>query len=253
MFVKLLPILITSLFIACSGSDNQNAPVAQGDSRLFVPENVSVSQRVGNNSSFNVTAFTLSPGSDGLDFYAAVKYVGDTPACNSSFSVELHDDDDVVAASINGLLATRFYRFGPSAGTAAGELAGCVDPGDVTKVAIKGLSLDPPNADVTSVVYQTTSWANLELMPIAGVSLTGVSAVEQADGVAYKGSLINGLDTTLSNPTVAVYPVNAVGRPLGVAYGGSMVELAPGAGWNFETSAVEDPGVRFEAYPMGGP
>ncbi|HYQ02486.1 MAG TPA: hypothetical protein VER96_27630 [Polyangiaceae bacterium] len=255
MFAKSLALLVASFAVACSGSDQPGAsPVAQGDSRLFVPENVGVSQHIGNNSSFNVTAFTLSPGSDGLDFYAAVKYAGTVVACNSSFTVELHDkDDEIVATSISGLMARRFYRFAASAGPLAGDVAGCVNPGDVTEVAIKGLSLDPPNAEVRSVIYQTTSWANLDLEAIAGVSLMSVSAVTQADGVAYKGSLVNGLSTTLSNPTVAVYPVNSVGRPLGVAYGGVTLELAPGASWDFETSTVGDPGVGFEAYPMGGP
>jgi hypothetical protein len=219
-----------------------------------VPESVSASQRVGNNSAFDVTAFSLLPGSDGLDLYAAVKNAGDGVACNTSFSLELRDaDDQVVAAGVSGLMARRFYRFADDAGPPAGTIAGCLAPGDLSKVTVKGLSLDPPNADVRSVVYYTNSWSNLDLVAIAGVSLAGVSAVTRAGSVAYEGSLINGLDTTLSNPTVAVYPVNAVGRPLGVAYGGSAIELAPGGNWHFETNTVTDAGVGFDAYPMGGP
>ena len=254
MLAKFVFIVAALLAVACSGSDAASTPAAPGDARLFVPESVSASQRVGNNSAFNVTAFSLLPGSDGLDLYATVKNAGDAIACNTSFSIELRDkDDQVVAAGVNGLMARRFYRFAEDAGPLAGTVAGCLAPGDLSKVAVKGLSLDPPNADVRSVVYYTNSWANLDLVAIEGVSLAGVSAVAQTNGVAYQGSLINGLDTTLSNPTVAVYPVNAVGRPLGVAYGGSTLELSPGGNWNFETNTVTDPGVGFDAYPMGGP
>jgi len=254
MLAKSVLILAALHAVACSGSDAPSTPVVQGDTRLFVPETVSASQRIGNNSAFTVTALSLLPGSDGLDLYAAVKNAGEAVACNTSFSIELRDkDDQVVAAGVNGLLARRFYRFADDAGPPAGTVAGCLAPGDLSKVAIKGLSLDPPNADVRSVVYYTNSWSNLDLVAIAGVSLTGVSAVTRANGVAYEGSLINGLDTTLSNPTVAVYPINAVGRPLGVAYGGSAIELSPGGDWDFETNTVTDPGVGFDAYPMGGP
>jgi hypothetical protein len=254
MLAKSVFMLAASLAIACSGSVAQGTPPAQGDTRLFVPETVSASQRIGNNSAFDVTALSLLDGSDGLDLYAAVKNAGDAIACNTSFSVELRDQDDqVVAAGVNGLMARRFYRFSDDAGPLAGTVAGCLAPGDLTQVAVRGLTVDPPNAYLRSAVYYTNSWSNLDLVAIPGVSLVGVSAVQRAGGVAYQGSLINGLDTTLSNPTVAVYPVNAVGRPLGVAYGASSIELAPGGTWNFETNTVTDPGVGFDAYPMGGP
>ena len=249
MLAKFVSILAGSLLaLACSGSDTQ------GDTRPFVPEGVSASQRVGNNSAFNVTALSLLPGTDGLDLYAALKNDGDAIACNTSFSVELRDSEDqVVAAGVNGLMSRRFYRFSEDAGPLAGTVAGCLAPGDLTKVAVKGLSLDPPGAVVRSVVYYTNSWSNLDLVAIEGVSLSGVSAVARTGGVAYEGSLVNGLDTVLENPTVAVYPVNAVGRPLGVAYGGRAIELAPGGNWDFETNPVTDAGVGFDAYPMGGP
>lgn len=255
MLAKSASILALSLLVlGCSGSDSGGMPVAQGDSRLFVPEGVSVAQRLGNNNAFEVTAFSLLPGTDGLDFYASVKNAGEGVLCGTSFSVDLQDEDaQVLAAGVSGLMAKRFYRFAEDAGPLAGSVAGCVAPGDVSKVAIKGLVVDPANAEVHGVVFYTNSWGNFSLVEIQGVSLTGVSAVKQASGVVYKGSLVNGLDTTVSSPTVAIYPVNAVGRPLGVAYGGSSTELSPGAHWDFETDTVADPGVGFDAYPMGGP
>jgi hypothetical protein len=63
---------------------------------------------------------------------------------------------------------------------------------------------------------------------------------------------VNGLDQPLSNPTVAIYPLNDVGRPLGVAYGSATLDIAPGGTWNFETNTTSDAGVGFDAYPLGG-
>jgi len=252
MLAKFVTLLVACGSLACSGRDEQSG--ATGDKSRFYPKGVTAAQRLGNNSVFTLSAFSLIPGRNGLDLFASLENAGDVVACNTSFSLELLDpDDQVVAAGVSGLAARRYYRFADDAGTLAGAIAGCLAPGDSTKVAVEGLTLDPPSAEVRRVVYQTNSWSNLDLVAIAGVSLSGVSAVKLASGIAYAGSLLNGLDTALEGPTVAVYPVNAVGRPLGVAYGGSSLSLSPGAKWDFETSTVEDPGVAFDAYPMGGP
>jgi len=217
---------------------------------LIVPTGMNVTPRIGNNSVFKVIALTLRAASSGAELFAAVRNDGDILACNPSFSVELRDQDDqTLAAGISGLMERRFYRFTDGSDT----IAACVAPGDVTMVAITSLSLDSPMADVRSVVYQSSYWGNLDVVAIPGVNLSDVNAVNRGDGVAYTGSLVNALDKDLSGPTVAVFPLNAVGRPLEVAYGGSSVVLAPGAAWDFETSTVGDAGEGFDAYPMGGP
>jgi hypothetical protein len=221
-----------------------------GGNTLFVPEGIEVTARPGLNSVFNVFALTLQPGPNGAELYAAVRNDGDVLACNASFSVELRDkDDQVLGAGVSGLMSRHFYRLSDGSGT----IAGCVAPGEVTKVAIQSLSLDAPIGDVQRAVYQSNYWANLGVVAIEGVSLTGVETVTRSTAVAYTGALFNGLDTTLSDPTVAVYPVNAVGRPLGVAYAGSSLVLQPCGSWDFETSAVNQTGVGYDAYPMGGP
>jgi hypothetical protein len=169
--------------------------------------------------------------------------------CNTSFSAELRDQDDqVLATNISGLMVRHFYQFNDGSGT----IAGCVPPGDVTMVVIPNLTPDPPTAEVHSVVYQSNYWGNLDVSPIAGVSLKDVQSVTRSVGVAYTGTLVNGLDMELASPTVAVLSLNSLGRPLNVAYGASTAVLAPGGTWDFETSTVEQSGVAFDAYPLGG-
>jgi len=197
-----------------------------------------------------VIALTLRPGSDGLELLAAVRNDSAGVLCNASFAVDLHDEDDqVVASNVNGLRMRRNYRFNDGSGI---ELS-CAAPGDLTMVEIPSLVLDPPTTKVKSVVYSSTYWGNLDIAPITGVSLSGVESTTHGTGLAYSGTLVNGFDHELSAPTVAVFVLNSVGRPLDVAYGASSVVLQPGGTWNFETSVVDRVGVGFEAYAMGGP
>jgi len=220
-----------------------------GDTALIAPGALDVSARPGINSVFNVIALTLRPASGGAELLAAVRNDGDIAACNPYFSAELHDkDDQTVGSGISGLMVRRFYRFTDGTDT----IAGCVAPGDVTMVAITDLSLSPPIEDVRSVVYASGYWM-LDVVAIDGVSLSQVQAVNRNGGVAYTGALVNGLDVALSHPTVAIFPINAVGRPLEVAYGGAMLEVPPGGTWDFETNTVSEAGVGYDAYPMGGP
>ena len=267
MLAKSLPVLAALSLLACSNEPEtahctaSGLPISgivetgglggdTGDHALIVPQGMAVTPRPGINSVFNVTALTLRAGPNGAELYAAVRNDGQVIACNPSFSVELRDkDDQTIGTGVSGLITRSFYLFKDGSGT----IAGCAAPGEGTMVAILRLPLDAPIENVVNVVYQSNYWANLELTALDGVSLTGVEAVARSTGVAYTGALVNGLGTTLTGPTVAVFPVNSVGRPLGVAYGSSpALVLEPCGTWHFETSAISEPGVGYDAYPMGG-
>jgi hypothetical protein len=269
MFAKFFLILAALCVVACSDGTEPgatqcaaNTPRVSGatgesggaagaaNDALIVPQGLAVTPRPGINSVFNVFALTLRATANGAELYAAIRNDGDVLACNASFSVELRDKDDLtVGTGVSGLMSTHFYRFKDGSNT----LAGCVAGGDMTMVAIKGMALDTPIEAVVSAVYQSNYWGNLDLAPIDGVGLTGVQSVTRGSGVAYTGTLVNALDVELSNPTLAVFPRNAVGRPLDVAYGSSSVVLSPCGTWDFETSTVSEAGVGFDGYAMGGP
>jgi len=236
---------------AGAGGVSNGGGSSSANTTIF-PQGLEVSANVGNNSIFSVVALTLSQTASGPQLYAAVKNVGDGPGCNVSFSVSLYDkDEQTVGAGISGLMVRRFYQRMNDDGSTS--LAGCVSPGDVTMVAIANLDMgDTPIEDVRKVVYSSQYWFLQGLVAIDGVTLDDVTAVSKADGVAYTGALVNHLDQALSNPTVAIYPLNDVGRPLGVAYGSAVLDVAPGASWNFETNIISNAGVGFDAYPLGG-
>lgn len=220
-----------------------------GESAVVFPQHVNATAQPGSNSSFSLLALTLRQGSPFAELYAAVKNTGAVVACNPSFSVELRDASGrVVAAGISGVNVSRFYRLNDGSRT----VAGCVPPGEQSMVAIRDLSLDCPIEEVRDVIYRSSDWF-LDAAPIAGVHLAGVESVTRSNGIAYTGALVNDLDIDLAHPTVAVFPTNSVGRPLGVAYGASSQALPPGGTWRFETSTSSDNGIGYRAYPMGGP
>lgn len=200
----------------------------------------------GGNGVFNLVAFTLRAGAGAVELYAALRNDGTIPACSPGFSVEFFDEaEQSVARGVAGLLVRRFYRTTDSFDAPAA----CVGPGDVSMVAITDLPADLLQR-VSYGTYWLTYWA-LDVVPAEGISITDVRAVTRGAEVAYTGALVNGRDIPAS-ASVAVFPVNSVGRPLGVALDRDPIDVPPGGRWEFETSTVTDPGVDHAAYPAGG-
>jgi hypothetical protein len=223
----------------------QGGTIAGDDSRI-VPEGLDATAKPGGCGSLDLVALTLQRG----ELYAALKNAGAAPACSPVFSVELFDaDQQFLATGLGGLLVQRFYR----AADAAGSVVACVAPGDTTMVAITDLPSDIVVEDVAHVVYWCNYWAVDDAAALAGISITDVRAVTREEGVAYTGTLVNALEVALSGPSVAIFPLNRVGRPLGVALGVGVDEVLPGGSWQFETNTVHDAGVDRAAYPAHGP
>ncbi|XXX75930.1 FxLYD domain-containing protein [Sorangium sp. So ce134] len=216
-----------------------------GDDALIVPEDLTVMALPGGNGVLNVIALTLRKGPTNTELYAALRNDGDTHACSAAVSVELYDkSQQPLAAGINGLLTQHFYR--TTDGSDA--IAACVGPGDVTMAVVADLPSDLVIEDVGYVVYRCPYFA-LDVVPIDGLTISDVKAVTGDAGTAYSGTLVNGFDVAVSNPSATVYSVNRVGRPLGVAIARGTVEIPPGGSWAFETSIVDTPGPDHAAYP----
>jgi hypothetical protein len=60
--------------------------------------------------------------------------------------------------------------------------------------------------------------------------------------------LKNELDLGVTNPRVLVFPLNGVGRPLGMASSDASVTLTPSQSLRFETKTVADPGAHHAAF-----
>ena len=86
------------------------------------------------------------------------------------------------------------------------------------------------------------------IVPVEGFDVSEVQTIAGGDGKRYAGKLVNRFDKTVTEPSVAIFPTNRVGRPLGVATSKTTTELPPGGSWSFESSDVADLGVGYVAY-----
>lgn len=217
------------------------------DDALIVPEGLTVNALAGGNGVLDVIALTLRKGPSSTELYAALRNDGDIPACAAALSVELFDETEhSLASGIGGLLTQHFYRLTDGSGT----IAACVGPGDVTMAAVTDLPADIVIEDVETIVYRCPYFA-LDVVPIDGLTIGQVKSEARSTGTAYTGTLVNGLDVAVNDPSVTVFPVNRVGRPLGMATGSGTGEIPPGGSWAFETNSVGAPGVDHAAYPTG--
>ena len=147
------------------------------------------------------------------------------------------------------MFSNNLYRLTDGSGT----LVSCIAPGEITMGAITDLPPELVIDEVGSIVYQTPYFA-LDVAPVGGhLNVSGLEAVPTSDGTTYTGTVVNGLDFTVSRPTVTVFPVNCAGRPLGVAMGSGSADIAPRGTWSFQTSGVDTPGVDAVAYPTASP
>jgi hypothetical protein len=218
------------------------------DDALIVPEGLAVSLETGGAGVLDLYALTLQEGPSGLELYAALKNDGDVPACDAALKVTLYDTTgQPLGDFINGLYTSHFYLYMPDASTS--EIAACASPGDVTMTEIAIPASDNiALSDVGSIVYYYSYFA-LDAVLIDGLTVGEVNTVTTTAGTSYTGTVINDLDMMVSGPSIAVFPLNCVGRPLGIASGSDTSVVPAGGSWTFQTNLVDAPGVSYAAFP----
>lgn len=225
--------------LACAGGEPHDPSI--------VPEGLRVMALAGGTGVLELSALTLREGPAGAEIYAALRNVGDVPACSAAVSFELFDhSQQSLASGIGGLLTQRFYR--RTDGSRA--IAACIGPGDVSMAAVTDLPADLRIDDVGYVVYRCPYFA-LDVEPIEGLNVSQVHGVARDSGTAYTGTLENALDVAVRNPSVSVFPLSHSGRPLGLSIAQSSRVIEPGDSWKFETNTVSEPGADSAAYPAG--
>ena len=218
-----------------------------GDDRLFVPEGLPNTNKNGQDVGLALVAFTLLPGANGPSFYAAVQNVWPTPLCEAGMMVDFYDTGgQLVGSGASVLQSGRFYQLTDGSGT----IIPCLDPGQIAMTGEMGLP-EPIAIDQLGSVQHLFPSFNVGVTPVGGLTVTGVQTVASGQGTAYTGTVVNDVGSTLNDPSVAVFPVNRVGRPLGMATASATMTLGPGEAWMFQTDAVDDPGVDQVAYASG--
>ena len=218
-----------------------------GDDRLFVPEGLPNTNENGQDVGLVLVAFTLVPGANGPSFYAAVQNVWPTPLCEAGMMISFYDSGGQLVGSAASVLQSGRFSL---VNDGSGAIIPCVDPGQIAMTGEMALPDTIAIAQLGSLQHLFPSF-NLDVTPVGGLTVTGVEAVASAQGTAYTGTVVNDLGSTLSAPSVTIFPVNRVGRPLGMAIASTTIDLAPGGTWTFQTDVVDDPGVDQVAYATG--
>jgi hypothetical protein len=228
--------------LACSG----NGADQSGDGRLFVPEDVPNTPREGEvGVTLKLVASTLVQGAAGPELYAAVRNDGDTPSCNAGMMTDFIDKAGQTVTTVGtALRSNQLYWLDAS------TIISCIDPGKIAMAVSTNLPAEVVIGELGRLQHTFPTFGGFDgIVPVAGFTVSDVEIVAIGAGSAYRGRLTNGLDVTVSAPSVTIFPVNRVGRPLGAATGSATTDIAPGGSWSFETSTVNDPGVDYAAYP----
>jgi hypothetical protein len=192
-----------------------------------------------------LVAFTLVQGPVGPELYVAVRNDGQAPSCSAGMLTNFYDKAGQLVTTVGaGLQAQQLYRFDPNV------VLTCVDPGQIAMAAATDLPEDLVIGNIGSLMHSFPTFNVAGIVPLGGaLTVSAVKTVTTGTGTAFTGKVTNGLDVAVSSPSVSIFPVNRVGRPLGVATSAGTTDVAPRGSWTFETSAVKDLGTSFAAYP----
>jgi hypothetical protein len=228
-----------------TGEGSGGAGGELGDDRRSVPEDLQNTEHDGEGG-LALLAFTLLTGASGLELYAAVKNEAETPACDAGMTTHFVDKAGQLVASVGSVLHSgRLYRLHDGAGVAIP----CVAPGQIAMAASTELPSEIVLEELAYLEHQFPLFTIGGLVPLDAMSLSELTVVARGAESAYSGTVNNELDETLSGVGVAVFPVNRVGRPLGVATSSAPSEVEPGGTWTFETTTVGERGAAYVAYP----
>jgi hypothetical protein len=222
-----------------------DAAASGGDDRLFVPEDLPNTNGDGQDVGLVLVAFTLVPGAAGPSFFAAVQNVLATPLCEAGMMISFYDQNDQLVGSAASVLQSgRFYQ------VTDGTVIPCVDPGQIAMTGETGLPDTIVIDQLGSLVHLFPSF-NVDVVPAGGLTVSGIASAMGDGGTGYAGNVVNEIGSTLSNPSVAIFPVNRAGRPLGMATATTTTDLPAGGSWAFQTTAVDDSGVGEVAFASG--
>jgi hypothetical protein len=219
------------------------------DDALIVPQGLPVSLEEGGAGVFNLFALTLRDEADGLVLYAALQNTDPTtPACDAALRVTLYDkSNQQIGMFINGLYTSHFYNYTRADNSIT--VAACASPGDIAMTQIDTMATDITVADIGSVVYYYSYFVLDPVVLIDGLTVSQVTPTTTSAGTSYTGTVVNQLSTMVSQPSIAVFPVNSVGRPLGIAKAGDNSQVPAGGNWTFQTTTVDMAGVNYAAFP----
>jgi hypothetical protein len=219
-----------------------------------VPAELTLVKLAGAGEDMNLLTFTFQEGAAGPELYLTVENEGENSACDANITLEFFDESEAsLAAWVGPLYIAQLYQRSDD----PGSVLSCLEPGEVAMAGTQELPDGIVIGDIGAVVYRFSYFAGnilpFELVPLDALVVTGVQSFETVSGRGFRGVLENGLDVPVGDPRVSIFPVNRVGRPLGMATSSETVEIPAGGRWEFETTLVRDLGVDHAVFAGASP
>jgi hypothetical protein len=227
-------------------ADTAGDPNPSSDDRHFAPEGLLIEEEAGAEGGLTLIAATLRDTTSGVQLLVAVSNEGTTPACQAGITADLFDLPGQLVGNVSApLLGGRPYRLD------AEVILACIGPGEVAMAATTESSETPSLAELSRIVHRFPAFT-VTVAPLAGqLEVNDLQLVVEGSEASYRGEVTNGFAVPVLNPSVAVFAVNRVGRPLSMAAGSATLQLEVGGRWSFRTDPLSEQGDDAVAFATG--
>jgi len=226
------------------GGSGGAEPISDNAFEPNVPE-----EYVGNvvSPGMKVVAHTARDAAFGTEWLMAVKNTSTDYLCAINVTYKFLDAEGVELADGSGLLDVQLVR----GSSGAGGFTNCLEPG---KVGMLKDTLALESVDIANIAKVTHAFGALILSdgsPTTDIQVKDVRAVDEgANGQVFTGAVFNDSPDAVKNPSIAIYGLNAAGRPLFSSEDIELTTIASGASWMFSTTPKFDQKfASFAAYP----
>lgn len=220
---------------------------AVGDTRLFVPDIPSTYGGELAEPDIEVLAFTLREDDVfGEQYLVAFRSTSvDRELCAIDVTTRFFDSGGASVALAQGSVET------PIARAASGGLTNCLGPGQLGMQAAPLELMDGARlSDITSARWELAATERTDVVASTELEVTNVAAVPTGfGGYEYTGQLQNRTSSSVNDPSVSIFGVNAVGRPLFESSDVELTTIAPSSAWTFQTTpSFDEPHAGFVAF-----
>ena len=232
---------------AGGGSGTAGTAGAVSDTALFVPAIPDTYGGTMADPGMKVIAHTIREGSLGPEWLVAIQNTGTLELCAIDIDSTFYDAQQVELASAMQLVDTPLHR----GSSGQGGLVQCLGPGQIGMAIDTTVLADVDTTRIASVSYDFGAINLTDGVPTNDIAVTGVTTSDDGfGGRVFSGQVVNNSTTAVTNPSIAIYVVNAPGRPLAETEAIQLTTIAAGGSWTFKTTTgITEPYDHFVAFP----
>jgi hypothetical protein len=220
------------------------------DTRLFVPDFPNTYGGPMADPGFEVIAHTVRRLRFEADYLVAIQNTFGLTICALDLETIFFDDGGRELARTRARVETSPHRGVSGTG---GLVPGCLGPGQIGMQSVHLRLASDRIGEIARAEWIIGGINLTDAVPSTDLAITGVVAEpDPLGGRHFTGRLENRTGSTLRYPAVAIFGVNAVGRPLFASGRVGDTSVAAGGSWTFETfPTFEETYASYVGFPDG--